>query len=82
MKVVAVVGSPNGMHRATGEIVKNLLEGVESSGADVEIFSLSAPSPRPCIGCRRCGTTGRCVVHDEFNLINKALLEADGIVEF
>lgn len=80
MKIVAVVGSPHGMRKATGTIVKSLLEGAASSGAEVEIVSLAEPSLRPCTGCRRCGAAGRCVVHDEFNRINSALIEADGIV--
>jgi multimeric flavodoxin WrbA len=80
MKVVAVIGSPHGMEMATGSILKSLLEGVESAGAKTQVFSLSKQSISPCMGCRVCGSLGRCVLHDDFNQINNALLEADGIV--
>ena len=80
MKITAVVGSPHGMERATGSILKSLLEYARNAGADTEVFSLSGQPVSPCMGCRICGKIGRCVLHDDFNRINNALLEADGIV--
>ena len=80
MKIAAVLGSPHGIKQATGSILKSLLEGAESMGADVEVYSLSKQQLLPCMGCRVCGREGRCVLHDEFNKINRGLLEADGIV--
>ena len=80
MKIAAVLGSPHGMKQATGSILTSLLEGAKSAGAETEVYSMSKQQILPCLGCRVCGKEGKCVLHDEFNQINRALFEADGIV--
>jgi multimeric flavodoxin WrbA len=80
MKVIAISGSPHGMHGTTGRMVSSVLEGAQSAGAAAEVFSLADFTVQPCTGCDACGKTGTCVIDDDYALIKNALCEADGIV--
>ena len=80
MKIVGVLGSPHGMHGATGKLLDALLEAVRQSGAEVEMFSLAELQVGPCRGCDNCHKTGACALNDDFETVKSAMLAADGIV--
>ena len=80
MKLVAVIGSPRGMKGNTGQALSALIEAAEAAGAGVTTFSLAKLKVGPCTACAACHETGACVLKDDFETIETALLEADGIV--
>jgi len=81
MKLIAVLGSPTGAEGATGSLVKTVLEGAQSAGAETELFSLGDLSVLPCKGCQHiCSVVGECHQKDDFEKIKNAMLEADGII--
>ena len=80
MKIIGVIGSPNGTRGNTSQLVKCVLQGAHSKDAETEIFSLADLSVYPCTGCGACTKTGRCIIDDDIDIIKNAMIEADGIV--
>ena len=79
MKILGLSCSPR--RRGNTEILLNkALQGAQHEGAEVELYSVSGKTIKPCDGCRTCFKTGECHIKDDMqNLYNK-LLEADGII--
>lgn len=61
-------------------LVREVLKGARSEGADVKFYSIAGKDIRPCDGCRVCGKTGVCKIKDDMQDLYKLLLDADGIV--
>ena len=81
MKLVSIVGSPRGMKKSTGSLVKYMLEAAENAGAETENVSLADLTVNPCKGCLEvCHTKGACHQKDDFEKISNAMIEADGII--
>ena len=81
MKLVSIMGSPRGMKKSTGSLVKCMLEAAQNAGAETEVFSLSDLMVHPCKGCLEvCHTKGACHQKDDFEKISNAMIEADGII--
>ncbi len=81
MKLVSIMGSPRGMKKSTGSLVKYMLEAAENAGAETENFSLAHLTVNPCKGCLEvCHTKGACHQKDDFEKISNAMIEADGII--
>jgi len=81
MKLIAIIGSPNGIKGNTGCLTTCILETAQNTGAETDIFSLSDLSVQPCLGCTGvCHTNGICNQQDDFEKIKNAMLEADGII--
>jgi len=81
MKLISIMGSPRGMKKSTGSLVKCMLEAAENAGAETEIFSLSDLTVHPCKGCLEvCHVKGACHQKDDFEKIKNAMIEADGII--
>ena len=59
MKILAIMGSPHGMQGNAGRLLENVLAGVEHSGGEVELLSLSKSKVLPCVSCEVCNTTGQ-----------------------
>ncbi len=79
MKVLIINGSPhkNGNTAiALGEMVKEF----EKEGVETEILHIGNKVIRGCVGCRSCGSTGKCVFDDEVNRTAEMLAQADGLV--
>ena len=81
MKLVAIMGSPKGMEGFTGPLLTGVLEGAQSAGAETQLLSLKDLSVLPCKGCLEiCNVVGKCHQKDDFETVQNAMLEADGIV--
>jgi len=80
MKIVSIIGSPNGLHGNTGLILSHLLEQAQRAGADTETYSLVDYSVQSCRGCYSCSKTGTCPIQDDFEKIKKTLIDAEGII--
>jgi multimeric flavodoxin WrbA len=81
MKLVSIMGSPRGMKKSTGSLVKCMLEAAQNAGAETENFSLADLTVNPCKGCLEvCHTKGACHQKDDFEKISNAMIEADGII--
>jgi len=81
MKMISILGSPRGIKGYTGSLVKYVLEAAHNAGAETELFSLADLSVHPCKGCLEvCHTKGACHQKDDFEIIENAMIEADGII--
>ena len=80
MKIVSIVGSPRGIRGNTAALVKLVLAGAESQGAETEIIAIRGQEVRPCKACHACHKTGVCPQKDGFNAIKDKALAADGVV--
>lgn len=79
MHVLLVNGSPNenGCTYTGLSIIKKRLA---ENGLDAEIVQVGKKAVSGCIGCRKCKTTGKCVVNDQVNEVAKKLVAADGVI--
>jgi len=80
MKLIGIVGSPNGIKGKTAQLVKCVLQGAHAKNAETEIFSLADLTVSPCKGCGVCTKTGKCIIDDDIDIIKNAMIEADGII--
>jgi len=78
MKILAI----NGSHRKgnTEAILKRVLDGAASNGAQVELVSLREKKVENCRACSGCEEKGTCRIHDEFPPIFEKLINADLVV--
>lgn len=79
MKIIGIVGSRRKKGN-TFNMVNQVLNGVESSGSQVELINLSDYKINPCLGCEACKDSFECVINDDFNKIVSLIREADGVV--
>jgi len=61
-------------------LVGEALDGAQSEGAEVELFSVSGKEIKPCDGCLSCHTAGKCHIDDDMQTVYRKMLEADGII--
>ena len=81
MKLISILGSPRGMKGYTGSLVSCMLDAAQNAGAETELFSLADLSVHPCKGCLEvCHTKGTCHQKDDFEIIENAMIKADGII--
>lgn len=77
--IVAIYGSPRRKGN-TATLVKAAVAGARASGARVEEFFLRDMRISPCLEIYGCKKTGKCVIKDDFQRIQDALLKADGLI--
>lgn len=80
MKIVSIIGSPMGTKGNTAALLKVVLEGAKSQGAETEIITIKGSEVKPCKGCDACHKKGSCPQKDSFNAIKKKIMGADGLV--
>ncbi|MDD2316471.1 MAG: flavodoxin family protein [Desulfobacterales bacterium] len=80
MKIISLLGSPRGLKGNTGRLLRIVLNGAESQGAETEIIPLKGDSVLPCRGCDVCHQKGVCVQKDDFEAIKNKIFKADGLV--
>ena len=80
MKITAILGSPHGTGGTTARLLDSFVQGAKSRGAEVTLFSLAELPIQPCRACDTCHRTGRCPGHDQFNTIQEAMRDSDGLV--
>lgn len=79
MKIVGVMSSAN-VQGNSSSLVRAALRGAEDSGARTEEIVLAGRKIEFCRGCLMCMTEGKCPMSDDFEILRKILLEADGII--
>jgi multimeric flavodoxin WrbA len=80
MKVISILGSPNGAKGNTGLLLQHVLEGASGRGAACETIALRGDTLKPCRGCNQCHKRGFCRQKDEFESIKAKVLAADGLI--
>jgi multimeric flavodoxin WrbA len=80
MKILGINGSAKKSKSQTLQLVKSVLNGAKSKGADVELVELSRLQIEYCNACGSCHKTGKCLKKDAFQDIYKKILAADGLV--
>ena len=74
MQTLVIQGSPK-KNGNTATLTKRFLEGLASSGSEVEIneFWLNDLDIQPCQGCFQCTGTSRCIYDDDMQEIYPAI---------
>ncbi|HVN96409.1 MAG TPA: flavodoxin family protein [Syntrophorhabdaceae bacterium] len=80
MKIVALIGSPKGIKGNTAALLKVVLEGAESKGAETETIAIRGGEIKPCLGCDTCHRVGVCPQKDEFNAVKAKIIKAEGLI--
>ncbi|MFB3765397.1 MAG: flavodoxin family protein [Methanotrichaceae archaeon] len=80
MKILGINASPRGSQSQTLRLVKAVLDGARSEGADVELVDACKLDIEYCNGCTVCFKTGECVKEDDFQELYKKMLESDGMI--
>jgi len=79
MKVTAFFGSPR-KNGNTHLLLKEVIKGVEESGAEVKVFDLNTMDIMPCQDCGGCNETGECIYHDDMDSIYEEIKDSDRII--
>jgi len=77
--VLGIVGSPR-IGGNTESFVNEALKAAEGEGAKVKLVRLANKQIAPCMGCRSCKTTKRCMTKDDFDEIYQKMVKSDGII--
>ncbi|MBN1166450.1 MAG: flavodoxin family protein [Methanospirillaceae archaeon] len=80
MKILGINASPKGEMSKTLELVKSVLKGAESEGADTKCLDLYQFEIGYCTACGTCYAQGECSLIDDFSELFDAMMDADGIV--
>ena len=83
-KIFAINGSPR-KDGNTAKLLKRVLEGAESAGAETSLIHLSELNFTGCLSCFKCKLLnsdgmGRCALKDDLAPILEELLNSDGVV--
>jgi multimeric flavodoxin WrbA len=80
MKIAAFIGSGN-RNGNTATVVRQVLSGASTLGAEGELHFLCEYHIKPCTGCRACEKSNRCVItDDDTHILHKAIREADAFI--
>lgn len=79
MKILGLSCSPRKQGN-TVTLLNEALKGAQQEGAEVELYSVSGKTIKPCDGCGTCMETGRCHIKDDMQELYQKLLAADGII--
>ncbi len=80
MKILGISASPRGSRSQTLRLVKAVLQGAKSRGAEAELVDLCRLNIQYCSSCGACHRKGKCVKRDDLQPLYKKLLAADGLV--
>ncbi len=79
MKTVLVISTSMRKGGNSDMLAAEFAKGAEKSSNTVEIISLADKNISFCKGCLACQKTGRCVIHDDADIIAQKMLTADVI---
>jgi multimeric flavodoxin WrbA len=79
MKVLGFNGSPR-IDGTTQHIVKEVLRGADSTGAETKYYTLNELEFQGCQGCRKCKDEGICDLQDDLSPIYQEIIDCDVLV--
>ncbi len=79
MKVIAFHGSPR-IGGNTDLLLGEALRPVYEGGHELVLFRLNKMNIMPCQNCGGCEHTGKCVNHDDMDIVYEAIRTADRII--
>lgn len=79
MKVVGFVGSPR-KGGSTETVVKSILEGAASGGAETRMFNVAAMDIGGCVACMYCRKNNGCSQKDDMQKVYDEIAAADVVV--
>jgi multimeric flavodoxin WrbA len=79
LKVLGIAGSPR-RDGNTDLLLRQVMAGAASRGAETKIVILTELNISPCRHCDGCLKTGKCVIDDDMQWLHTDLREADRIV--
>ncbi|MCD6287636.1 MAG: flavodoxin family protein [Candidatus Hydrogenedentes bacterium] len=82
MNVVVLDASPKGSDGNTAFLLEPLTEGMNKTGADIDVVHIREIKVKPCIGCYHCWTKepGKCVHDDDMVWLMPKLASSNIIV--
>lgn len=79
LNILGIAGSPR-RDGNTDRLLKRVIAGASSQGANTKTIILSELNIAPCRHCDGCIKTGKCVIDDDMQWIHTDLREADHVV--
>ncbi len=79
MKIIGLLSSPRKNGNTAG-LLREVLKGAKSNGAETEEIFLYEKNIEFCRGCMSCMRTEECVINDDFKEIRDKIKNADGLV--
>ena len=79
LKVLGIAGSPR-RDGNTDHLLKQVMAGAYSQGAETKTVILSELNIAPCRHCDGCLKTGKCVIDDDMQWVHSDLREVDRVV--
>lgn len=84
MKVIALNGSPR-KAKNTAKVLKEVLEGAKTQGAEVELINLYDLNYKGCVSCFACKriggqSYGKCAVNDDLKSVLRKIEESDALI--
>ena len=79
MKVLGFCGSPK-TGSNTEQLMKKVLKGAESKGAETKWYNVKKMNIANCLGCAGCRRTGDCVIKDDIQNLIEEITNADAVV--
>jgi len=80
-KILVLLGSPRKKGNST-TLAKQIVQGAESAGAEVETVYLNGLDIKPCQGCYACKKKNSkgCVVDDDMQSLYPKIIASDALV--
>lgn len=79
IKLIVLNGSPN-KNGNTSSVIKWVVQGAKTLGAEVDWIQISDLDITYCQGCNNCLKTGKCVINDDLPKVVQKIENADGII--
>lgn len=80
MKRVLIIETSPRIHGNSHMLAEQFAEGAREAGHDVETVSLAGKKIGFCLGCWKCTSIHRCVIHDDADVIVQKMKDADVLV--
>ena len=80
MKIVGIHSSPKRKNSNTLKLLDSALAGAKEAGAEIELIDIAKLKIKYCTACDSCHDKGVCSIKDDYQLVFKKLLDADGII--
>ncbi len=80
MKIISLLATPHGVKGNTAALLRWVLDGAVTEGAQTEVIVLKGDTVLSCRACDACHKKGYCTQTDDFEAIKKKIIGADGLI--